>query len=155
MEAYGKALTEAMTNVNGNAPDLKKSESENNLYISIIINATNKTQTDLKLADKNKTVVTHNIKGAAFEIFSPMAKDGDGDWMSSKEGIYFGKFSPPLTGNNGPGFDIKTTTTAYPANASKLTVYNIIIKMQGAKDLMDKAIANINFNVLESLISKQ
>jgi len=117
--------------------------------------ATNKTQTDLKLADKNKTVVTHTIKGAAFEIFSPIAKDGDGNWMSSKEGIYFGKFSTPANGNNGPGFDIKTTTTTYPTNANKLTVYNIIIKMQGGKELMDKAIANIDFTALWDLITKQ
>jgi hypothetical protein len=155
MDEYGKALTASMTNLNGNAPDIKRLEAENNLYITIIINATNKTQTDLKLADKNKTVVTHSINGAAFEIFSPLVKDGDGDWISSKEGIYFGKFSPPLSGNNGPGFDVKTTTTSYPANANKLTVYNIIIKMEGGKDLIDKAIANIDFKTLQDLITKQ
>jgi len=155
MEQYGKALTEAMTNLNGNAPDIKKLEAENNLYITIIFNASNKTETDLKLADKNKTIVTHNIKGAAFEIYSPIAKDSDGDWMSSKEGIYFGKFTPPVSGNNGPGFDIKATSTSYPPNANKLTIYNIIIKMQGGKDLIDKAIANIDFNALQDLITKQ
>lgn len=154
MEQYSKALTESITSISGNSPDIKKLEAENNLYLTIIINATNKTETDLKLADKNKTIVTHNIKGAAFEIFSPMAKDGDGDWLSSKEGIYFGKFSAPVSGNNGPGFDIKTTTTTYPPNANKLSVYNIIIKMQGGKDLIDKAIANIDFDALQSLITK-
>ena len=145
----------SFTNAGTSGPDLKKLEAENNLYIIIIINATNKTQTDLKLADKNNTLVTHNIKGAAFEIFSPIVKDNDGSWLSSKEGIYFGKFTSPVSGNNGSGFDIKTTTTTYPANANKLTIYNIIIKMQGGKDLIDKAIANIDFDALQSLISKQ
>lgn len=155
IEQYSKAITEALTNISGNAPDIKKLEAENNLYLTIIFNAINKTETDLKLADKNKTVVTHTIKGAAFEIFSPLTKDGDGNWMSNKEGIYFGKFSMPANSNNGPGFDIKTTSTTYPANANKLSIYNIIIKMQGGKDLIDKAIANIDFAALQDLIIKQ
>lgn len=135
-------------------PDIKRLEAENTLYISIILNATNKTQTDLKLADKNNTIVTHNIKGAAFEIFSPMVKDNDGSWLSSRQGIYFGKFTTPVSGNNGPGFNIKSTSTTYPANANKLNVYTIIIKMEGGKDLMDRAIANIDFTALKDLINK-
>ena len=141
-------------NAGNTGPDIKKLEAENTLYISIIINATNKTQTDLKLADKNNTVVTHNIKGAAFEIFSPIVKDNDGSWLNSKEGIYLGKFTTPVSRNNGPGFNIKSTSTTYPANANKLSVYNIIIKMEGGKDLMDKAIANIDFAALKDLINK-
>jgi hypothetical protein len=155
MEQYSKAVTAILTGMSSNSPDIKKLEAENNLYISIIFNPDNKTETDLKLADKNKTVVTHNIKGAAFEIFSPMVKDGDGSWVNSRQAIYFGKFSAPTNASNGAGFDVKATNATYPANVNKLSIYNIIIKMQGGKDLMDKAIANIDFNVLESLISKQ
>jgi hypothetical protein len=144
-----------VTNTGGSTgTDIKKLEAENNLYITVIINATNKTETDLKLADKNNTVVTHNIKGAAFEIYSPQIKDTDGSWLNCREGIYFGKFTAPVSGNNGPGFNIKSTTTTYPPNANKLSVYNIIIKMQGGKDLMDKAIANMDLDALQSLITK-
>jgi hypothetical protein len=155
MEQYNKGLQESMAKMSSNAPDIKKLEAENNLHLTIIFNASNKTETDRKLADKNNTVVTHNIKGAAFEIFSPIIKDGDGTWLNSRQGIYFGKFSPPANANNGVGFDLKTTSTTYPANANKLSIYNIIIKMDGAKDLMDKAIANIDFNALQDLIAKQ
>lgn len=155
MEQYMKAAQEAMTNMSGNSPDIKKLEAENNLYLTIIFNPDNKTETDLKLADKNKTVVTHNIKGAAFEIFSPIAKDGDGNWVNSRQAIYFGKFSAPGNANSGVGFDVKTTNAGYPVNGNKLSIYNIIIKMEGGKDLMDKAIANIDFNALQELIIKQ
>jgi hypothetical protein len=154
MEQYSKALTEAMTSMSSNSPDIKKLEAENNLYITLIFNPDNKTETDLKLADKNKTVITHNIKGTAFEIFSPMLKDNDGSWIKSRQAIYFGKFSAPANANNGVGFDVKTTNATYPANANKLSIYNIIIKMEGGKDLMDKAIANIDFTALQSLITK-
>lgn len=154
MEQYSKAATVIMTNMAGNSPDIKKLEAENNLYLTIIFNPDNKTETDLKLADKNKTVITHNVKGAAFEIFSPIAKDGDGDWVNSRQGIYFGKFSAPANANNGVGFDVKTTNAGYPANGNKLSVYDIIIKMEGGKDLMDRAIANIDFTALQNLITK-
>ena len=144
-----------MTNMAGNSPDIKKLEAENNLYLTIIFNPDNKTETDLKLADKNKTVVTHNIQGATFEIFSPIKKDDDGSWINSRQAIYFGKFSTPGNANNGVGFDVKTTNASYPANGNKLSIYNIIIKMEGGKDLMEKAIANIDFNALQELITKQ
>jgi hypothetical protein len=157
MEQYSKAITEGLKSMSGNSssPDIKELEAENNLYLTLIFNPDNKTETDLKLADKNKTVVTHNIKGAAFEIFSPITKDGDGNWVNSRQAIYFGKFSAPANANNGAGFDVKTTNASYPANGNKLSIYNIIIKMEGGKDLMDKAIANIDFNALQELIIKQ
>lgn len=154
MEQYSKAATAALTSMSSNSPDIKKLEAENNLYITVIFNPDNKTETDLKLADKNKTVVTHNIKGAAFEIFSPILKDDDGSWINSRQAIYFGKFSAPVNGNNGAGFDVKSTNVTYPVNANKLSIYNIIIKMEGGKDLMDKAIANIDFTALQDLITK-
>ncbi len=154
MEQYTKAVTEALTSMSSNSPDIKKLEAENNLYITLIFNPGNKTETDLKLADKSKTVVTHNIKGTAFEIFSPMIKDSDGSWLSNRQAIYFGNFSAPANANNGAGFDVKTTNAAYPANVNNLSIYNIIIKMEGGKDLMDKAIANIDFTALQNLITK-
>jgi hypothetical protein len=153
-EQYSKAVTVTLTNISGNSPDIKKLEAENNLYITVIFNPDNKTETDLKLADKNKTVVTHNIKGVAFEIFSPLLKDDDGSWINSRQAIYFGKFSAPVNANNGTGFNVKSTNASYPVNANKLSIYNIIIKMEGGKDLMDKAIANIDFTALQNLISK-
>jgi hypothetical protein len=154
MEQYTKAVTAALTSISTNSPDIKKLEAENNLYITIIFNPDNRTETDLKLADKNKTVITHHIKEAAFEIFSPLLKDNDGSWIKSRQAIYFGKFSSPVNAINGAGFNVKSTNATYPVNANKLSIYNIIIKMEGGKDLMDKAIANIDFSVLQNLMSK-
>jgi hypothetical protein len=149
MAEYSKAITESLTKINGNSPDIKKLEAENNLYISIIFNPTNKTQTDLKMDDGNKATITHNIKGAAFEIYCPLFKDGDGNWVNSRQAIYFGKFSTPIKTSGA-----ENTNCTYPANANKLSIYNIIIKMEGGKALMDKAIANIDFAFLQNLISK-
>jgi hypothetical protein len=124
-------------------------EAESNLYITVIFNPANKTQTDLKMDDNNKAVITHNIKGAAFETFVPLFKDGDGNWVNSRQAIYLGKFSAPVKTSGA-----ESTNCTYPANANKLGVYNIIIKMEGGKDLMDKAIANIDFDALQNLINK-
>ncbi|MFP5040915.1 hypothetical protein [Parasediminibacterium sp. JCM 36343] len=155
MQEYTKAVQDFAANINQNAPDLKKLEAESNLYLTVIINPSNNTETELKLADKDKTVVTHAINGAAFEIYSPIIKEDDGNWTKSRCAIYLGKFTNPLMGKSGGGFDAETTNAVYPANANKLTVYNIIIKMEGGKDLMDKAVANIDFSALLGLIAKQ
>lgn len=155
MEQYNKGLQESMAKMSGNAPDINKLEAENNLHLSIVVNASNKTETELKLADKNNTVVTHNIKGATFEIFSPEIKKSDGSWLNNRFNIYFGKFTAPVLGKSGGGFDAETTNTIYPTGGNKLTIYNVIIRMDGGKDLIDKAVANIDFNSIVSLISKQ
>ena len=135
--------------------DLKKMEAEYNLYVHIIINADNATDSYLKLADRGKTIIQHNIKGTAFEVYSPLAKESDGSWLASRMGIYFGKFTAPLMNKPGDGYDTERTMAIYPADGNKLTVYNIIIKMEGGKDLMDKAIANIDFTALQNLLIKQ
>lgn len=153
IQAYADKMN--ASNNNNGAPDFKKMEVEHNLYIKVIINASNREETLVKLGDKSKTVVQHNVKGAAFEIFSPMIKDSDGNWVSNRLGIYFGKFTPPVLGKSGGGFDAETTNAVYPVNGNKLTVYNVIIKMEGDKDLIEKAVANIDFNALLELISKQ
>jgi hypothetical protein len=153
-EQYIKAMQDIMTSSGSSQPDIKKMESEKNLYLTIIFNASNKEETLLKLGDKAKTTILHNIKGAAFEIFSPTIKDNDGSWIANREAIYFGKFSNPVMGRSGGGFDAMTTNAVYPANGNKLTIYNIIIKMEGGKDLIDKAITNIDFAALQELITK-
>ena len=153
-EEYGKALAYYMSNMNSGMPDLKKLEAESNLYIGVIFNVSDKETALVKLEDKSKVAILHDIKGSSFEIFSPMAKDNDGDWVSNRKNIYFGKFTPPVTGKSGGGFDAETTNPIYPANGNKLTIYNIIIKMEGGKDLMDAAIAHIDFTALQDLISK-
>jgi hypothetical protein len=155
-EQYAKAINDFATGMSNNKwPDLKKLETEKNLYVTIIVNANNNDQLLLNLADKNKTVILHTIKGAAFEVFSPTIKDGDGNWVSNREAIYLGKFSNPVKGKSIGGYDAITTNAVYPVNGNKLTIYNIIIKMEGGKDLIDKAIANIDFAALQELISKQ
>ena len=135
--------------------DLKKMEAEYNLYVHIIINANNATDSYLKLADRGKTVIQHNITGSAFEVYSPLVKDGDGSWLASRMGIYFGKFTAPAMNKPGDGYDTEKTLAMYPADGNKLTIYNIIIKMEGGKELMDKAIANIDFTALQNLLIKQ
>lgn len=158
-EQFTKALQnfsdKATATNNSGGTDIKKLEAENNLYIHVIINSSNNDDGYLKLADKAKTVVQHNIKGSAFEIYSPMIKDNDGSWLPNRMGIYFGKFTPPVPGKVGAGWDAEATTAVYPPNGNKLTIYNIIIKMEGGKDLIDKAIANIDFTALQELIIKQ
>ena len=135
-------------------PDLKKEEIDHSLNISVFLNPDNAESMLMKVSDRSKTVVQHNIKGAAFEIYSPMMKDNDGSWLSNKMFVYFGKFSTPVAGKSGGGFDAETTKAIYPLNANKLSVYSIIIRLEGSKDLIDKAIANIDFDSLQSLISK-
>lgn len=151
-DQYNKALQGFMNRMNGSAatPDLKKMEVEHNLYIRYVINAGNADETTLRFGDKNGTAVQHKIKGAAFEVFSPMAKDEDGNWVSNRLNIYIGKFSAPVMGK-----EAATTNALYPANANKLTVYNIIIRMEGSKELMEKAAANLDFSALEELVTKQ
>ena len=133
----------------------EKAKIETDLTIKIILNPGNTEVTLLKMCDKNKTEVTHTIKGAAFEIYSPSIKDSDGTYLPNRKFIYFGKFTPPVTGKSGGGFDAKTTKAIYPPNGNKLSVYNIIIKLEGSQDMMDKAIAAIDFDTLQNLITKQ
>ena len=128
---------------------------ELNLTVKVIINPSDKEIELMKLADKSRTAVQHNIKGAAFEIYSPQVKDSDGSWLGNRMSIYFGKFTAPVPGKSGGGFDAEITQALYPANGNKLTIYNIIVKLDGGKPLMDKALANIDFTHLISLITKQ
>ena len=155
MEGYSKAVTAVLTNISSGSPDIKKLEVENSLYIYVILNPENSTGTDVKLADKNNTAVQHNIKGAAFEIFSGQIKENDGSWLSNRYNIYFGKYTRPMKGTAGAGFESLNTKAIYPATGNKLSLYNIVIKMEGAKDMIDKAVANINFSALQNLITKQ
>lgn len=155
MEQYSKLGAAALSNMNSGAPDIKKLEVENHLYIYIILNPENATYTDVKIADKNNTAVQHKIKGAAFEIFSGQVKDSDDSWLANRYGIYFGKYTEPSKGKAGAGFDAINTKAIYPLNGNKLSVYNVVIKMDGTKDLIDAVIANIDFNALQSLITKQ
>ena len=151
---YSKTATIAMTNMSSGSPDIKKLEVENNLYIYVYLNPDNTTLTDVKLADKNNTAVQHKIKGAAFEIFSGHVKDTDGSWLANRYNIYFGKYTPPMAGKAGAGFDALNTKAIYPVNGNRLTIYNIVIKMEGGKELMDKVIADIDFTALQNLITK-
>ncbi|MEO8712257.1 MAG: hypothetical protein ABI405_09055, partial [Parafilimonas sp.] len=138
-----------------NNDDFEKAKVETNLNIQVFFNPTDAEMMLMKLSDKANTVVQHNISRSVFEIFSPSIKDEDGSWLLSKKYIYFGKFTAPVAGKSGGGFDAKITQAIYPANGNKLTVYNIIIRMEGSSDMMDKAIANIDFDALQQLILKQ
>ena len=154
---YGKLLQAAMQEMAGpsNQIDVQKEEVEHNLYLKVIINVSDEETALVKVGDKSKTLVQHNVKGSAFEVYSPMVKDGDGSYVWSKLSVYLGKFTPPLMGKSSGRFDAETTMAVYPANGNKLTIFNIILKMEGSKEMMDKALANIDFSALQSLISKQ
>ncbi len=155
-EEYMKRLkaaseNKAMTNM---AADLKKKEMELNLTIKILVNPDNAEQTLLKLSDVKNTKIQHNIKGASFEIYSPQLQDNDGSWLGNRLNIYVGKFTPPVSGVSGGGFPAKVTKAIYPPKGNKLNIYSIIIKLDGGKDLLDKAVANIDFSELASLITR-
>lgn len=138
------------TNTKSN-DDFKLLDVESNLTVELIFNPNNLGQTSLKVDEKATSSVLHNIKGAAFEIFTTQVKDADGDWIPNKMNIYFGKYTTPILAKS----NTQTTKALYPINGNKLTIYNIVIKLEGGKALMDKAIANIDFNNLISIISKQ
>jgi hypothetical protein len=154
-EQYGKAIEKFSSTINdaSGLGDIKKDEAESNLYITFIFNPSNRETMLMKLSDKSNTVVQHTINGSAFEIFSPLKQDSDRSWLSSKLYIYFGKFTPPVAGRSSGGFDAEVTTAVYPQEAAKLGIYNIIIKMEGGKALMEKAVANIDFSTLNYLIT--
>jgi hypothetical protein len=148
---YSKAMQsfiQGMTAAAGDR-DIKKDELEHNLYIRFIFNANNADQTTLRSGDRAGTAVLHKVKGGAFEMFSPMAKDGDGNWTPNRMNVYLGKFSSPVLGK-----EAGTTNPVYPAGANKLTVYNIIIRMEGDRNMIDKAMGTIDFSALQDLITK-
>ncbi|MEP6676909.1 MAG: hypothetical protein ABJA78_17235 [Ferruginibacter sp.] len=154
LESAMKEMTNRMSGGTASL-DLKEMEVDHNLYVHVIINPDNRETMLLKVADKNKTLVQHTIKNDAFEIFSPKIKESDGSWISNRMFVYLGKFTTPVMGKSGGGYDAETTTALYPVKANRLSVYHIIIKMEGAKDLIDKAMTNIDFNALQNLITKQ
>lgn len=137
------------------ANDFKQMDMEHNLTIEVFINPEGAEATLMKVSDKGRTIVQHKVSGAAFEIFSPAKKDSDGEWLVNKEFIYFGKFTAPVSGYSFAKFDALLSKATYPANANKLSVYNIIIKLQGGKDLIDLAMANMDFAAVQQLIIKQ
>ena len=154
MEKGMKKLSENMNAASG-ITDIKEMEVDHNLYIHVLINPDSKEMMLMKVADRGRTVVQHNIKNAAFEIFSPKIKESYGEWIGNKMFIYFGKFTTPVAGKSGGGFDAEITNAVYPLKANKLGIYNIIIRLEGATDLINTAIENIDFNAFQELITKQ
>ena len=153
-DQFNKALKDFGDGMNTGAPDLKKMEVEDNLYLEVIINPTTLDVLKQNLTDKSKTVVQHNVKGAEYDIFCPLKKDDDGNWKGNMESVYLGKFLPPVITRSGYE-DVVNTKALYPPNGNKLSVYNIIIKMVGGRDMIDKALANIDFKAFQELIIKQ
>ncbi len=156
-EAFGnatKALADNPDVVKANA-DFKLTQMETNLNVTVLINPVDNEALLVKLGDKAHTVVQHNIPGAAFEIFSPGAKDSDGDWIPHRMNIYVGKYSKPVPGPSGGGYDAELVKAMYPAKGNKLTVYNVVVRLEGGKALLDKAVASINFEALLQLVNKQ
>ena len=133
--------------------DIQKSERELNLYLNLIINPVNGGAAEMAIDGKG--TVMHRVPGSSFELYSPLIKDLDGNWVADKYYIYLGKFSLPVTGKNLSGRNAELTAPAYPPNAPKLALYNIIIKMEGGKALIDKALAAMDIPALEALITKQ
>jgi hypothetical protein len=157
-EEYNKEM--ASINAKANAvnkmtgtDDMGKKEIDYNLYLTVIINGSTNEIGSMYLSDKANTVVQHNVSGASFEIFSPMIKATDGTWLKNKFYIYFGKFTAPVSEVSVGGYDAKLTSPIYPPNAPKLAVYNVIIKMEGSKEIIDMAKSKIDFSALTDLIN--
>jgi hypothetical protein len=155
-EQYEKEMNTFTLRETGKGPvDYKQEEVAHNLYITVMINPFDRESMLVKLGDKNNSSVQHHVKGAAFEVFTGQIKESDGSWISNRYAVYLGKFDPAVAGRSGGGYSAYVTRAAYPANGNKLSVYNIIVKLEGSKEMADKALANINFDSLEKLITRQ
>ena len=154
-QEYLKQLSELSNNKGSGTSesDIQKSERELNLYLSLIINPVNGGASEMTI--DGKATIMHRVPGSPFELYSPLIKDLDGNWVADKYYIYLGKFSIPVTGKNQSGRNAELTAPTYPPNAPKLAVYNIVIKMEGGKALIDKALAAMDVSALEALITKQ
>ncbi len=139
---------------NSPAYDIKKAEVDHNLYLTVFINPVN-SELLFKVADKSRAVIQHNIKESAFEIYSPAVKDDDGDWVSNKMYIYLGQYTAPTDGKSDGDYNAKLVKPTYRPGGNKLTIYNILVRLEGAQDLIDKAAANIDYTAIIQLISKQ
>jgi hypothetical protein len=153
-EQASKALKDFSANANTAAPDVKKMEVEHNLRITVSLNPEDHELMLVKLGDKNNSVVQHAVKGASFEVFTGEIKDSDGDWIPNREVVYMGNFTTPVRGKSGGGFDAFVTDIQYPAKANKLSVYAITVRLEGGKEMLDKALSTIDFAALQALMTK-
>jgi len=88
------------------------------------------------------------VAGAAFELYKPSVKDGDGNWSPFVRYVGFGKFNIIKQGGQ-----VKSIVPVYEPNANKLTLFNVIIEIKGGKDLIDTATGTINFAAVPAMLN--
>lgn len=141
VQAYADQMTTGQ-------PDIKKDNMGSKLEIRVLINALHRGDAQSRITDSYyRPIIMHKIPGAAFEVDAPAVKDGDGTWLPNRHFIFFGKFNVV---NSTTG--IKSITPIYSATVNKLTVFNVVIMVEGGRDMVDKAIKNIDLSAIPPLI---
>jgi len=135
------AATKAINNSQKDVPDIHQAEVYAHLDVSAIVNAQH---VDARMNGQ----LQHNVAGAAFEVYKPSVKDGDGDWSPFTRYVGFGKFNIVKVGDQ-----VKSITPVIEPGANKLTLYNVIIEIKGGKPLIDNATSTINFAVIPAMFN--
>ncbi len=145
-----KIMLEAMQKMSTAMPDIKQIEMEGGVKIKVIINTLYADEAGRHVIGEDyRPVMRHTVPGSSFDIYVPAHHDGDGSWTPNKLYIYYGKFNVV---NSGLANGIKSITPVYAPNVNKLTVFNVMIMIEGGNDLIQKVLANIDLKNIPQLI---
>jgi hypothetical protein len=146
-----KIMIEAMQKASTSMPDIKQIEMEGSVKIKVIINTIYGEASGGVTGEDYRPVIRHTIPGSSFDIYIPAHKNDDGSWMPNKDYIYYGKFN--LT-NSGlaSGNGIKSITPVYAPTVNKVSVFNVMIMVEGGNDLIKKVLANVDLKNIPQLL---
>jgi hypothetical protein len=136
------AATKAISDSQKGVPDIHQAEVYAHLDVVAKVNVT---YVGIKTEGGQ---LQHNIAGAAFELYKPSVKDGDGNWSPFARYVGFGKFNIVKQGNV-----VKSIAPVYDTGANKLNLLNVIIEIKGGKELVETATSTINFAVVPALLN--
>jgi hypothetical protein len=147
-----KIMIDGMQRLNTGMPDFKQMEMLGGLKVKVIINTLYADEAGRGVtSERYRPVVRHTIPGASFDVYVPAHKDEDGSWTPNKVYIYYGSFNIANSGLSN-GNSIKSIAPVYAPTVNKLTVFNVIVMIEGGNDLIEKALANINLGNIAQLI---
>ncbi|MDN3582451.1 hypothetical protein [Mucilaginibacter flavus] len=147
-DELNKTLNARSKQLQGPMPDYKKMEADYKLKVSVIINAQHPETAGRGVTGSDyAAVIKHTIPDAVFDVHVAEFKDSDGTWIPNKLYIYYGQFT--IVPGNG---SIKSITPVYAPAINKLSIFNIIVKIEGGNDLITKALANIDLTSLPTLL---
>lgn len=136
--------TKSMRGVD-NTPDIHQAEVYSHLDVSAAVNIH-----DWWVSDMANAEIQHNVTGAAFEVYRPSMKDGDGNWVPFIKVVFYGKFNIVKTGNH-----ISKIAAVTDPSTNKLTLFNAMIKISGGQGLVDQAMGIINFNSVPAMFDNR